>query len=152
MLRHASRRAAYRVACLARLAQRPPCAAALLPHPRRASHLGGVARSASEVGEAMTWPERDTWCGVLREADVGRSVTLCGWVDKQRNMGAVVFADLRDQSGFVQARRRSQRWGGLLTQQLRWCRPPGRPPTLRWSACGPSMWCSCAARCARAAL
>ena len=113
MLRHASRRAAYRVACLARLAQRPPCAAALLPHPRRASHLGGVARSASEVGEAMTWPERDTWCGVLREADVGRSVTLCGWVDKQRNMGAVVFADLRDQSGFVQARRRSQRLGGL---------------------------------------
>jgi hypothetical protein len=26
-------------------------------------------------------------CGTLREADVGKAVTLCGWVDKQRNMG-----------------------------------------------------------------
>lgn len=152
MLRHASRRACR--AALARLAQRAPCAAAPPLLPRRASHLGGVARSAAELGEAMTWPERDTWCGVLREADVGRSVTLCGWVDKQRNMGAVVFADLRDQSGFVQARSRSQRHGAArrLTQRRRWSPLPGRPPTRRWSACEPSTWCSCAAPCVRAAL
>ena len=52
----------------------------------------------------MTWPQRDTGCGAPREAHVGQRVTLCGWIDKQRNMGAVVFADLRDHTGIVQAR------------------------------------------------
>ena len=42
-------------------------------------------------------------CGDLRIGDVGRSVTLCGWVDRRREHGEhLAFVDLRDRSGVVQ--------------------------------------------------
>ena len=42
-------------------------------------------------------------CGDLRVADVGRQVTLCGWVDRRREHGEhLAFIDLRDRSGVVQ--------------------------------------------------
>ncbi|MFA6625044.1 MAG: aspartate--tRNA ligase, partial [Bacilli bacterium] len=41
-------------------------------------------------------------CGELREKDVGREVVLCGWVDTVRNLGALVFIDLRDKYGITQ--------------------------------------------------
>jgi aspartyl-tRNA synthetase len=50
----------------------------------------------------LSWPRRDCLAGSLREADCGRTVTLCGWVDRQRNLGGLVFADVRDHSGLVQ--------------------------------------------------
>jgi hypothetical protein len=78
------------------------------------------ASMGAEADGDMTWPERDCGCGELRDADVGRRVTLCGWVDKQRNMGAVVFADVRDHTGIVQARR----WAHLL--------PPGTCARPGW--------------------
>jgi aspartyl-tRNA synthetase len=40
--------------------------------------------------------------GMLRAADVGRPVTLCGWVHARRDHGGVLFIDLRDRSGLVQ--------------------------------------------------
>ena len=45
---------------------------------------------------------RDTTCGVLSKADVGKKVTLAGWVDTRRDHGGLVFVDLRDFSGKVQ--------------------------------------------------
>ena len=41
-------------------------------------------------------------CGELRARDVGRRVTLCGWVKKSRNLGGLHFLDLRDKYGLVQ--------------------------------------------------
>lgn len=40
--------------------------------------------------------------GSLRAADAGKKVTLIGWVSKRRNLGSLVFIDLRDRSGIVQ--------------------------------------------------
>ena len=40
--------------------------------------------------------------GTLRAADAGREVTLVGWCQKRRNLGSIVFIDLRDRSGIVQ--------------------------------------------------
>lgn len=42
-------------------------------------------------------------CGELRVEDVGKRVSLCGWVDTIRNHGGVIFIDLRDRYGVVQA-------------------------------------------------
>ncbi len=46
--------------------------------------------------------ERTCGNGTLRAADAGRKVTLVGWVAKRRNLGSLVFIDLRDRSGIVQ--------------------------------------------------
>ncbi len=42
------------------------------------------------------------WCGSLRTGDVDREVELVGWVRRRRDLGGLVFADLRDRSGIVQ--------------------------------------------------
>src|ERR1700679_3490611 len=42
-------------------------------------------------------------CGNLRAADVGRKVTISGWVNRRRDHGGLVFLDLRDHYGITQA-------------------------------------------------
>ena len=42
-------------------------------------------------------------CGVLATAEIGEEVTLCGWAHRRRDHGGVIFVDLRDHTGMVQA-------------------------------------------------
>ncbi len=41
-------------------------------------------------------------CAELRESDIGKTVTLCGWMNKYRNLGSLHFIDLRDKYGVTQ--------------------------------------------------
>lgn len=45
---------------------------------------------------------RTHYCGLINEAMIGQTVTLCGWTDVARNLGGVCFIDLRDHEGIVQ--------------------------------------------------
>ena len=46
--------------------------------------------------------DRTDYCGSLRLSDVGRKVTVLGWVSKKRNLGSLLFIDLRDRGGYIQ--------------------------------------------------
>ncbi|SFU41012.1 aspartyl-tRNA synthetase [Paenacidovorax caeni] len=45
---------------------------------------------------------RSQYCGLVTEALMGQTVTLCGWVNRRRDHGGVIFIDLRDREGYVQ--------------------------------------------------
>ncbi len=50
----------------------------------------------------MTGLKRTDYCGDLRIGDVGKEVVVAGWVQRQRDLGALIFIDLRDRTGIVQ--------------------------------------------------
>ena len=45
---------------------------------------------------------RTDYCGNINASFIGQEVTLCGWVNKRRDLGGVIFLDLRDREGIVQ--------------------------------------------------
>lgn len=54
------------------------------------------------MAETLRGLKRTDYCGVFREEDAGREVTVCGWVQRQRDLGQLIFIDLRDRTGIVQ--------------------------------------------------
>jgi aspartyl-tRNA synthetase len=50
----------------------------------------------------MQYNKRTHTCGQLRASDIGKQITLTGWVDTRRDLGGVVFIDLRDRYGKTQ--------------------------------------------------
>ena len=45
---------------------------------------------------------RSNYCGLVTESLMGQNVSLCGWVNRRRDHGGVIFVDLRDREGYVQ--------------------------------------------------
>lgn len=50
----------------------------------------------------MTGLKRTMYCGEPRLSDVGKEITVAGWVQRQRDLGALIFIDLRDRTGLLQ--------------------------------------------------
>jgi aspartyl-tRNA synthetase len=51
----------------------------------------------------MTMAKRTHYCGLLSESDIGQRVSLAGWAQTSRDLGGVIFVDLRDRTGVIQA-------------------------------------------------
>ena len=54
------------------------------------------------MSEFMGDLRRTSMCGTLRREDAGKEVTVMGWTQRRRNLGSLIFVDLRDKTGLVQ--------------------------------------------------
>ena len=46
--------------------------------------------------------KRNSYCGELRTEDVGKEISVCGWVQRRRDLGQLIFIDIRDRTGILQ--------------------------------------------------
>lgn len=51
--------------------------------------------------DRMNGMKRTDYCGNLHSGDIGRETVVCGWVQRQRDLGGLIFVDLRDRTGII---------------------------------------------------
>lgn len=54
------------------------------------------------MAEFLKGMKRTDMCGELSGADTGREVTIMGWANRRRDLGGLIFVQLRDRTGIVQ--------------------------------------------------
>ena len=54
------------------------------------------------MSERMQGLTRSHYCGNLSCSDIGKEVVVCGWTQRQRDLGSLIFIDLRDRTGLLQ--------------------------------------------------
>ena len=54
------------------------------------------------MAETIKGLKRTAYCGEFREENAGQEATVFGWVQRQRDLGQLIFVDLRDRTGIVQ--------------------------------------------------
>ena len=52
--------------------------------------------------DTMKGLKRTAYCGTFRSSDIGKEVTVGGFVQRQRDLGSLIFVDLRDRTGILQ--------------------------------------------------
>ena len=69
------------------------------------------------MAESMVGLKRSHRCTEVSSADIGKKVTVMGWVAKRRNLGSLIFVDLRDRSGILHTLSASS-WLSITQQNL----------------------------------
>lgn len=87
---------------LARIGQTLRAAAAPTEVEQQLENDAAASYSSFTLDSQMSWPSRSHGAGAVTEADVGKDITVCGWVDRNRNLGGLGFMDLRDHTGLLQ--------------------------------------------------
>ena len=64
--------------------------------------MGTTGKEKKIMAESMQGLKRTHRCAELSAANAGETVTIMGWVQKNRNKGGLVFIDVRDRSGIIQ--------------------------------------------------
>lgn len=54
------------------------------------------------MSETLSGFKRTNYCAELSTEDIGNEVSVCGWTQRQRDLGSLIFIDLRDRSGILQ--------------------------------------------------
>lgn len=73
------------------------------------------------MAESMKGLHRTHRCTEVSSRNIGETVTVMGWVQKRRNLGSLIFIDLRDRSGLLQLILMRMMWEAKASQRRSSC-------------------------------